>query len=83
MFGFENSVCPKIVWTTKHSHTKSKKRINGNVEFVGPICESSDTFLKYKNFTYIYTSFQGRNIKRAKNRLQGINKLPNKFNYST
>ena len=32
---------------------KSKKRINGNVEFVGPICESSDTFLKYKNFTYI------------------------------
>ena len=30
---------------------KSKKRINGNVEFVGPICESSDTFLKYKNFT--------------------------------
>ena len=33
--------------------SKSKKRINGNVEFVGPICESSDTFLKYKNFSYI------------------------------
>ena len=32
---------------------KSKKRINGNVEFVGPICESSDTFLKYNNFTSI------------------------------
>ena len=32
---------------------KSKKRINGNVEFVGPICESSDTFLKYKNFTSV------------------------------
>ena len=29
---------------------KSKKRIGGNVEFVGPICESTDTFLKYKNF---------------------------------
>ena len=32
---------------------KSKKRINGNIEFVGPICESTDTFLKYKNFPYI------------------------------
>ena len=32
---------------------KSKKRINGDVEFVGPICESSDTFLKYKNFSSV------------------------------
>ena len=32
---------------------KSKKRINGNVEFVGPICESTDTFLKYKNFSFL------------------------------
>ena len=32
---------------------KFKKRINGNIEFVGPICESSDTFLKYKNFSYL------------------------------
>ena len=32
---------------------KSKKRINRSVEFVGPICESSDTFLKYKNFTLV------------------------------
>ena len=32
---------------------KSKKRINGNVEFVGPICESTDTFLKYRNFSFV------------------------------
>ena len=32
---------------------KLKKRINGKVEFVGPICESSDTFLKYKNFSFL------------------------------
>ena len=33
--------------------SKSKKRINGNVEFVGPICESTDTFLKYRNFSFL------------------------------
>ena len=32
---------------------KSKNRINGNVEFVGPICESTDTFLKYRNFSSV------------------------------
>ena len=32
---------------------KSKKRIIGNVEFVGPICESTDTFLKYRNFSFV------------------------------
>ena len=32
---------------------KLKRRINGNVEFVGPICESTDTFLKYKNFSFV------------------------------
>ncbi len=32
---------------------KSKKRISGKIEFVGPICESTDTFLKYKNFPYV------------------------------
>ncbi len=32
---------------------KSKKRINGNVEFVGPICESTDKFLKYNNFSFV------------------------------
>ena len=33
--------------------SKLKKRIGGPVEFVGPICESTDTFLKYKNFSSI------------------------------
>ncbi len=32
---------------------KVKKRINGNLEFVGPICESTDTFLKYKNYAQL------------------------------
>ena len=32
---------------------KSNKRINGNIEFVGPICESSDKFLNQKNFPKI------------------------------
>ena len=33
--------------------SKSKKKIVGNVEFVGPICESTDTFLKYKNYSLL------------------------------
>ena len=32
---------------------KLKKRINGNVEFVGPICESTDSFIKYKNYSFL------------------------------
>jgi len=32
---------------------KSKKRIFGNIEFVGPICESSDKFLNQKSFPRI------------------------------
>ena len=32
---------------------KNKKRITQNIEFVGPICESSDKFLKQKNFSQI------------------------------
>ena len=32
---------------------KIKKRIKGNIEFVGPICESSDKFLNQKNFTQV------------------------------
>ena len=32
---------------------KSNKKITGNVEFVGPICESSDVFLKQKGFPKI------------------------------
>jgi len=33
--------------------SKSKKRIGGNIEFFGPICESADTFLKYRNFSFL------------------------------
>ena len=33
--------------------SKSKKRIIGNLEFVGPICESTDTFLKYRNYSFL------------------------------
>ena len=32
---------------------KNNKRIFGNIEFVGPICESSDKFLNQKNFSKI------------------------------
>jgi len=32
---------------------KNNKRFIGNIEFVGPICESSDTFLNQKNFSGI------------------------------
>ena len=32
---------------------KLKKKINGNVEFVGPICESTDTFVKYKSYSLL------------------------------
>ena len=32
---------------------KSNNRIKGNLEFVGPICESSDKFLSKKNFAQI------------------------------
>ena len=32
---------------------KVKKLIRGNIEFVGPVCESSDKFLTKKNFTKI------------------------------
>jgi diaminopimelate decarboxylase len=32
---------------------KKKKKILGNIEFVGPICESSDKFLNQKNFSKV------------------------------
>tara|TARA_B100000401_G_scaffold362133_1_gene259874 strand:- start:27 stop:1247 length:1221 start_codon:yes stop_codon:yes gene_type:complete len=32
---------------------KLRKKVISNVEFVGPICESTDTFIKYKNYSYI------------------------------
>ena len=33
---------------------KSAMKIHGNIEFVGPICESSDTFLNQKKFSKIH-----------------------------
>jgi len=33
---------------------KNKKKFSGSVEFVGPICESSDKFLHQKGFSKIY-----------------------------
>ena len=48
-----NDFMRPALYDAKHeiiSVSKSKKRIDGNIEFVGPICESTDTFLKYKNF---------------------------------
>ena len=32
---------------------KLKKKLIGNVEFVGPICESTDSFIKYKNYSIL------------------------------
>ena len=32
---------------------KNNKKVIGNIEFVGPICESSDTFINQKNFSGI------------------------------
>jgi len=32
---------------------KSKKKISGNIDFVGPVCESSDKFLNQKGFSKI------------------------------
>jgi len=36
-----------------------------------------------KYFSDMYTSFQGRNLNRAINCLEGINKLPKRFNFSS
>ena len=33
--------------------TKNNKRVKGNFEFVGPVCESSDTFFNQKDFSKI------------------------------
>ena len=32
---------------------KTNKQLRGNLEFVGPICESSDKFSTQKNFSFI------------------------------
>ena len=51
-----NDFMRPALYNAKHNIipvTKSKKKVNGNVEFVGPICESTDTFLKYRNFSQL------------------------------
>ena len=44
LYGARHNIIPVL---------KSKKKIGGKVEFVGPICESTDTFLKYRNFSFL------------------------------
>jgi len=51
-----NDFMRPALYNAKHNIipvSKSKKRMIGNVEFVGPICESTDTFLKYRNFSFL------------------------------
>tara|TARA_Y100001970_G_scaffold286913_1_gene410260 strand:+ start:1520 stop:2740 length:1221 start_codon:yes stop_codon:yes gene_type:complete len=51
-----NDFMRPALYNAKHNIVpvlKLTKRINGKVEFVGPICESTDTFLKYKNFSFL------------------------------
>ena len=51
-----NDFMRPALYNAKHNIVpvlKSKKRIGGNVEFVGPICESTDTFLKHKDFSFL------------------------------
>ena len=42
-----------------------------------------DELLENKYFSDICTSFQGRNLNRVINCLEGINKLPNRLNFSS
>ena len=51
-----NDLMRPALYDAYHEITPLKKRNNkiiGNVEFVGPICESTDKFLKQKNFSKI------------------------------
>ena len=51
-----NDFMRPALYNAKHeiiSVSKSQKRFSGNIEFVGPICESTDTFLKHKNFPFL------------------------------
>jgi len=44
LYGAEHKIVPL---------KKTNKRIEGNIEFVGPVCESADKFLSQKSFTQI------------------------------
>ena len=51
-----NDLIRPALYDAKHNIIplkKTNKRISGNIEFVGPICESSDKFLSQKNFIKI------------------------------
>ena len=48
-----NDLMRPALYNSKHQIIpikKTNKRIKGNIEFVGPICETSDKFLIQKNF---------------------------------
>ncbi len=51
-----NDLIRPALYNAKHQIIplkKTNKRFTGNIEFVGPICESSDKFLKQKGFVKI------------------------------
>ena len=51
-----NDLMRPALYDAKHNIIPLKKNngfISGNIEFVGPICESSDKFLKEKKFSKI------------------------------
>jgi len=51
-----NNLMRPALYDAKHQIvplTKNKKQIKGDIEFVGPVCESSDKFLKKSSFSQI------------------------------
>jgi len=51
-----NDLMRPALYDSKHQIVplkKTNKQIRGNIEFVGPICESSDKFLSQKNFSKV------------------------------
>ncbi len=51
-----NNLMRPALYDAKHqiiTLKKTNKRIAGNIEFVGPVCESSDKFLNQKGFMKI------------------------------
>ena len=51
-----NDLMRPALYDAKHQIVplkKTNKRIGGNIEFVGPVCESADKFLSQKGFTQI------------------------------
>jgi len=51
-----NDLMRPALYDAKHQIVplkKTNKRIGGNIEFVGPVCESADKFLSQKGFAQI------------------------------